>query len=43
MMAEMQLQDVSARLQASPFVTLYEPACGKRYIPSFKSTPYMLQ
>ncbi|MEQ1977005.1 N-6 DNA methylase [Xenorhabdus sp. SGI240] len=28
MMAEMQLQDVSARLQAQPFVTLYEPACG---------------
>ncbi|MDC9615006.1 N-6 DNA methylase [Xenorhabdus khoisanae] len=28
MMAEMQLQDVSARLQEQPFVTLYEPACG---------------
>ncbi|MDC9612948.1 SAM-dependent DNA methyltransferase [Xenorhabdus khoisanae] len=28
MMAEIQLQDVSARLQAQPFVTLYEPACG---------------
>ncbi|PHM62960.1 N-6 DNA methylase [Xenorhabdus ishibashii] len=28
MMAEMQLQDVSARLQEKPFVTLYEPACG---------------
>ncbi|MBC8955069.1 integrase [Xenorhabdus sp. PB62.4] len=28
MMAEIQLQDVSARLQEKPFVTLYEPACG---------------
>ncbi|MDC9597771.1 N-6 DNA methylase [Xenorhabdus anantnagensis] len=28
MMAEMQLQDVSALLQEKPFVTLYEPACG---------------
>ncbi|KMJ46193.1 integrase [Xenorhabdus khoisanae] len=28
MMAEIQLQDVSARLQDQPFVTLHEPACG---------------
>jgi len=24
-------------------LTVYDPACGKRYIPSFKPTPYMLQ
>ncbi len=23
--------------------TIYDPACGKRYIPSFNRTPYMLQ
>ncbi|MEQ1966486.1 MULTISPECIES: N-6 DNA methylase [Xenorhabdus] len=28
MMAEIQLQDVAGQLQAKPFVTLYEPACG---------------
>ena len=24
-------------------LTIYDPACGKRYIPSFNPTPYMLQ
>jgi type II restriction/modification system DNA methylase subunit YeeA len=24
-------------------VKVFDPACGKRYIPSFNSTPYMLQ
>src|SRR5690554_6523865 len=26
-----------------PVMTIYDPACGKRYIPSFNRTPYMLQ
>lgn len=26
-----------------PVMTIYDPACGKRYIPSFNPTPYMLQ
>ena len=29
--------------QLPPVLTIYDPACGKRYIPSFNSTPYMFQ
>ena len=24
-------------------LTVYDPACGKRYIPGFNNTPYMIQ
>jgi len=31
------------KLQPNNIVTIYDPTAGKRYIPSFNPTPYMLQ